>query len=1001
MTVTKAWDDEDDQDGIRPDSVDVQLYADGTASGAAVTLNEDNEWTYTWENLDVNADGEAIEYTVDEPEVPTGYEKTVGEITGDAENGFEVEITNEHEPDKTTVKVTKAWDDEDDQDGIRPDSVDVQLYADGAASGAAITLNKDNSWTYTWSNLDVNADGEAIEYTVDEPTVPTGYEKTVGEITGDAENGFEVEITNKHEPDKTTVKVTKVWDDDSDRDGVRPDSVDVQLYADGAASGAAITLNKDNSWTYTWSNLDVNADGEAIEYTVDEPTVPTGYEKTVGEITGDAENGFEVEITNKHEPDKTTVKVTKVWDDDSDRDGVRPDGVDVQLYADGTASGAAVTLNEDNTWTYTWEGLFVNEAGKAIEYTVDEPEEPSGYEKTVGKVTGDAKTGFEVEITNKHVPDKTTVKVTKAWDDDSDRDGIRPDSVGVQLYANGGDVSQEDIKATQTLNKDNSWTYTWEGLFVNQDGEAIEYTVDEPTVPTDYEKKVGEITGDAKTGFEVKITNKHEPDTTTVKVTKVWDDDDDRDGVRPEGVDVQLYANGTASGAAVTLNEDNTWTYTWEDLFVNEAGKAIEYTVDEPEEPTGYEKTVGKVTGDAENGFEVEITNKHEPERTKVKVTKVWNDNDDKDKIRPKSVDVVLLANGDAVSQEGITATQTLSKSNSWTYTWEDLYVNEGGKPIKYTVDEDPVPEGYTVAITGNQKDGFVVTNSHQSEPKKEVFKGSTTIKIDGKTVKPGDILRYEITYTNTTGETAEKVKVTDKIPAHTKFVSADKGGSESGGVVTWTFSNVPNGATRTVSFKVKVKKDVSGESLKNIGKLIIGDNEYDTNEVTNPTPPKKSVYKGGTTVSIDGKKVKPGQVLTYEIKYTNGKDEEVIVDITDAVPKYTSYVTGSASDGGYLDNGVVTWSGITLEAGESITVTFDVKVKKSAFKKTIKNNALVLTDDNVFKTNEVTNTTPPKPPHGPDTGDTNDLTKMLGLMATSGLGLVYMFFRRRREEQL
>ena len=91
--------DNDDQDGIRPESISVTLLADGEEADvedATATLNEDNDWTYTWEDLDVNKAGTAIEYSVDEVEVEE-YETEIGEVTGDAEEGFEVEITNTHE----------------------------------------------------------------------------------------------------------------------------------------------------------------------------------------------------------------------------------------------------------------------------------------------------------------------------------------------------------------------------------------------------------------------------------------------------------------------------------------------------------------------------------------------------------------------------------------------------------------------------------------------------------------------------------------------------------------------------------------------------------------------------------------------------------------------------------------------------------------------------------------------------------------------------------------
>ena len=121
------------------------------------------------------------------------------------------------------------------------------------------------------------------------------------------------------------------------------------------------------------------------------------------------------------------------------------------------------------------------------------------------------------------------------------------------------------------------------------------------------------------------------------------------------------------------------------------------------------------------------------------------------------------------------------------------------------------------------------------TEPKKDVFKGSSTTSIDGKTVKGGEELRYEITYTNTTG-TKQTVTVTDKIPQYTKFVSADNGGTESGGTITWV-KEVEAGKSLTVSFRVKVDADVNGKPVDNVARVKDGVNESDTNKTHNPTP--------------------------------------------------------------------------------------------------------------------------------------------------------------------
>jgi hypothetical protein len=96
------------------------------------------------------------------------------------------------------------------------------------------------------------------------------------------------------------VTVKKVWKDGANIDGTRPDSVLVQLYANGVTVGAPVRLNKLNNWTYTWSNLDLKSGGAKIAYTVRELEVPDKYTVT---ITGDAVYGYT--ITNTYEPETT------------------------------------------------------------------------------------------------------------------------------------------------------------------------------------------------------------------------------------------------------------------------------------------------------------------------------------------------------------------------------------------------------------------------------------------------------------------------------------------------------------------------------------------------------------------------------------------------------------------------------------------------------------------------------------------------------------------------
>lgn len=110
---------------------------------------------------------------------------------------------------KTSINVTKAWNDKEDQDGLRPQSIQVQLYADGKKSGDEVTLNAGNNWTHTWQELDEKSNGKTIEYTVQEVTKVNGYDTTIT-----AETIGNIIITNSHTPkEKETTNPNNNSDD--------------------------------------------------------------------------------------------------------------------------------------------------------------------------------------------------------------------------------------------------------------------------------------------------------------------------------------------------------------------------------------------------------------------------------------------------------------------------------------------------------------------------------------------------------------------------------------------------------------------------------------------------------------------------------------------------------------------------------------------------------------------------------------------------------------------
>jgi hypothetical protein len=262
IEVKKIWDDSDNLEGYRPDSVTFQLMANGEEFGdpVTVTFEEDkseNEWTYTFEGLDKNADGEEITYTVVEVTTPDHYEKTEDGLT----------VTNSREVEYTSATVKKVWDDADNQDGVRPESITVTL-----SDGTKVTLNEENKWTATVEDLIKYADGKEIEYTWTEADVE-GYELTNTEVEGTITT-----FTNTHEPATTIVIVEKVWADDENESNKRPESVTVVLLANTKETDKEVVLSEENGWRYVFEDLQAYDDGEEIEYTVLEKEVPEDYE---------------------------------------------------------------------------------------------------------------------------------------------------------------------------------------------------------------------------------------------------------------------------------------------------------------------------------------------------------------------------------------------------------------------------------------------------------------------------------------------------------------------------------------------------------------------------------------------------------------------------------------------------------------------------------------------------------------------------------------------------
>ncbi|MFT4452564.1 Cna B-type domain-containing protein, partial [Parvimonas sp. G1425] len=356
----KTWDDNDNQDGKRPESITVKLMkqVEGgqpeVAQTKVVKADATGKWTYSFENLDKYEDGKLITYSIDEEKVD-GYDKVPSRTT----NGPDYNLTNKHTPETVDVKGEKTWNDNNNQDGKRPEKITVKLMKKVGNAEAVVAQTQevregaDKKWTYEFKNLPKYEKGTEITYSIEEEAV-AGY---VGALSG-------YNLTNTHTPETVDVKGEKTWDDANNQDGKRPKSITVKLIKQ-VENGQPVEVQRkevkegtDKKWTYEFNDLPKYEDGKLITYSIDEEEV-AGYTKTI-----DGNN-----IKNSYTPGKTKVSGEKTWDDNDNQDGKRPEKITVILKktVDGKTSEVIrkdVTPDTDGKWKYEFADLPLYEGGK-------------------------------------------------------------------------------------------------------------------------------------------------------------------------------------------------------------------------------------------------------------------------------------------------------------------------------------------------------------------------------------------------------------------------------------------------------------------------------------------------------------------------------------------------------------------------------------------------------------------------------------------------------------
>lgn len=437
-------------------------------------------------------------------------------------------FVNKYETTSATVK--KEWNVKEDEISKIPDSLQVTLLSDGAVTDNVVTLDSDNNWTDTISNLPKrNENGNVIEYTWLEGYMPEGFY-----LSNSSAQGTVTTFTNSlSDYDLVTSYVgVKKWDDFDNKYNKRPDNLVITLFADYHDGRGRQPLNnqpqweKDkasNQWTYTFTNLPVFSDeGNIIDYSVEETepsqsgyllsdTSATETKGTIGTISYEdgqrvtennkvhwelgslidlayvaikpTGNGDVVVWTHRHPTPAERTAISNLIKGEKDPlNGCRNRNI---VFYSGT--GNVHTPHGDVTVTYDPEDL-----GVVLDFGTEDV--------WAHFIVGQFKTGSEyyagtTEFTNTITKD---FEFTKVWEDGEGQSAEWPEGKTITVNFNASTTDEEKALTDQPLtfsptNVPEGWTvtadstnkkYTFKttGLAAKKDGKELTYYVVESKV---------------------------------------------------------------------------------------------------------------------------------------------------------------------------------------------------------------------------------------------------------------------------------------------------------------------------------------------------------------------------------------------------------------------------------------------------------------------------------------------------------------------------------------
>ena len=411
---------------------------------------------------------------------------------------------------------------------------------------------------------------------------------------------------------------------------------------------------------------------------------------------------------------KGTLTITKTiegytpTEDDLNRIKVTVKDADNKTVYSGTLKDMQ---NEDGTLSKT---LIDLELGK---YTVTETDaDIDGYERTTTYNVNETETKeaevkdgktVTVNITNTYTEKPGKLVITKTVNGNVTEEALK----NVKFTVTGPDnyskeftlaaMKQEDGSYRKELNNLKAGEYT-----VSEENADVEHYVRTTTYTVGGNESEGSVTVIRDTETDLNITNTYTfvPEKTSYSVWKVWDDSDNVNGTRPENLAVQLLRNGQKFGETVILNQDNEWTYTWNDLDkTDEYMHEYSYAVEEEFVENYSEKSVSDENGTV-------LTNTYIDRSKPVCVSKTDKDG--------KIIAGAKLSVLDSVKNVIVSWTTVEDEDKQISLNPGNYILHEDEAPVGYELAEDipfSVDENGTVLVNGKETDKVTMVDKSKS----------------------------------------------------------------------------------------------------------------------------------------------------------------------------------------------------------------------------------------------------------------------------------------------